>query len=130
MKLILIRGLPGSGKSTFAKTFNCFHVESDMFFIRDGKYEWKASENAEAARNREQFVRLALQCNMDVVVSDVFYQISEIEPYEKMAQEYGAIFSVYKMNNSYRDIHNVSQCHIEIFKKRWEPYLSELIMHF
>lgn len=129
MKLILIRGLPGSGKSTFAKTFNCFHVESDMFFIRDGKYEWTASKNAEAARNREQFVRLALQCNMDVVVSDVFYQTSEIEPYIKMAQEYRADFTVYKMNNSFRNIHNVSQVQLEIFKKRWEEFPSEIVMH-
>ena len=130
MRLILIRGLPGSGKSTYAKTFNIFHVESDMFFQRDGKYEWKASENAEAARNREKFVRLALQCNMDVVVSDVFYQISEIETYEKMAEEFGATFTVYKMNNLYRDVHNVSQHHIEIFKKRWENFPPEIVLHF
>jgi len=43
-KLILVRGLPGSGKSTFAKTFGCLHVEADMFYIVGGKYRFDGTE--------------------------------------------------------------------------------------
>ncbi len=42
--LILIRGLPGSGKTTFAKelasTFGVKHYEADMFFEVDGVYKF------------------------------------------------------------------------------------------
>lgn len=38
--LTLVRGLPGSGKSTLAKTIRdttgAVHLESDMFFMKDG----------------------------------------------------------------------------------------------
>ena len=44
-KLILIRGLPGSGKSTFAKDLqdlntDLYHYESDAFLMDDSKYVW------------------------------------------------------------------------------------------
>ena len=45
-KLILLRGIPGSGKSTFAKSISnesTGHIESDMFFIKDGEYKFDGS---------------------------------------------------------------------------------------
>ena len=40
-KLIIIRGLPGSGKSTFAKSLNCTHFETDMYFTdSEGNYNF------------------------------------------------------------------------------------------
>jgi adenylate kinase family enzyme len=46
-RLIIIRGLPGSGKSTFAKSyFNGYiHLEADMYFVQpDGSYDWVAEQ--------------------------------------------------------------------------------------
>jgi predicted kinase len=40
--LTIVRGLPGSGKSTYAKSLNVFHIEADMFCMKDGKYEFDA----------------------------------------------------------------------------------------
>lgn len=38
MKLLLVRGIPGSGKSTYAKQWaeenNAVHVEADMYFVQ------------------------------------------------------------------------------------------------
>lgn len=41
-KLTIIRCLPGSGKSTYAARNypNTFHVETDMFHIHDGEYDF------------------------------------------------------------------------------------------
>ena len=45
-ELVLIRGLPGSGKSTIAKELAVTgfeHFEADMFFPVDGVYRYEAS---------------------------------------------------------------------------------------
>lgn len=38
-KLIVVRGLPGSGKTTFAKSFGCFHVKNDCYHYHCGEYK-------------------------------------------------------------------------------------------
>jgi len=41
----LIRGLPGSGKTTMAKKIEGFeHFEADQYFEKDGSYEFDPSE--------------------------------------------------------------------------------------
>ena len=43
-QLILLRGLPGSGKSTFAKSLGGIHIEADQYFMQDGEYKFDASQ--------------------------------------------------------------------------------------
>ena len=38
--LYIVRGIPGSGKSTFAKSLGGTHFEADMFFMKDGEYKF------------------------------------------------------------------------------------------
>jgi len=47
-QLILLRGLPGSGKSTFANLLGGIHVEADQYFIQDGEYKFDASKLKQA----------------------------------------------------------------------------------
>lgn len=56
--LYIIRGLPGSGKSTFAstlaKSLNAVHFEEDMYLTeRDGTYLW----------SEERFTRAICVCH-------------------------------------------------------------------
>ena len=48
--LTLIRGVSGSGKSTFAKTLNGIHLETDMYFIDPvtGEYNWDGEKIKQA----------------------------------------------------------------------------------
>ncbi len=46
--LYIVRGLPGSGKSTFAKFVGDSFVEADMFFMKNGKYEFDMSKIRDA----------------------------------------------------------------------------------
>ena len=36
-KLILLRGIPGCGKSTLAKSLGGIHIEADQYFMEDGE---------------------------------------------------------------------------------------------
>ena len=46
--LYIARGLPSSGKSTFAKTLGGTHFEADMFFMVDGEYKFDHTKLKEA----------------------------------------------------------------------------------
>jgi adenylate kinase family enzyme len=46
--IYLVRGIPGSGKSTFAKSLGGTHFETDQFFMVDGKYNFDGSKLKEA----------------------------------------------------------------------------------
>lgn len=49
MKLVLIRGLPGSGKSTIARAMAAYeHYEADMYFEKGGEYCYDASKIKDA----------------------------------------------------------------------------------
>jgi len=47
-ELFLLRGLPGAGKSTLAKSLGGKHIEADMYFEYEGKYKFDASRLKEA----------------------------------------------------------------------------------
>lgn len=47
--LYIVRGLPGSGKSTFAKSLGGVNYEADMFFINEnGEYNFDPSKLKDA----------------------------------------------------------------------------------
>lgn len=117
-RLVLIRGLPGSGKSTLAKSMTDFvHVEADMFFERDGSYCFDASQLDEAHQYCFQRAREALQKGLNVVVSNTFVKLSEMEPYQAL----GVPTHVIEATGRFKNIHNVSESVIEEMMEKWEP---------
>ena len=92
--LYLVRGIPGSGKSTFAKTLvkkDYCHKEADMYFVdADGKYNFKPSQIKDAHKwCQEEVDNLMRYSHSPVVVSNTFTQEWEMEPYFEMAKEFG-----------------------------------------
>jgi predicted kinase len=98
--LYIVRGIPGSGKSTFAKTLvtkDYCHKEADMFFIdRDGNYNFNPSQIKDAHKWCQEEMNLLMRLeHSPVVVSNTFTQEWEMGPYFELAKEYGyKIFTI------------------------------------
>lgn len=133
--LYIIRGLPGSGKSTFAKRLldmsdmGCWveHWEADMFMHgRDG-YKFQPEMLKEAHRLYQVSVFKGLEYkgvypDVQIIVSNTFTRIWEMQPYIDYCKENGHTFTVITCEGNYGNIHDVPSEAIERMKKRWEKY--------
>ena len=125
--LTIIRGLPGSGKSTFAKSLGVFHVEADMYHMKNGLYSFDVSRKNDAHRWCKDVVMFALANKMDCVVSNTFTQKWEIDPYIKIAKECDADIKIYRMIGKFESIHNVPEDVIKSMEDRFENIEFEII---
>jgi predicted kinase len=124
-ELIILRGIPGSGKSTFAKLVCNQHVEADMFFIQDGEYKFDASKLKAAHAWCQAKTEEWMKKRYNVVVSNTFTQEWEMEAYYKLAEQYGYRVHSIIMENRHEGIneHNVPTDKLEQMKNRFEVKL-------
>jgi predicted kinase len=105
--LYIVRGIPGSGKSTFAKKLvgeDFLVFEADKYFINqdNGKYEFDISKIKDAHKWCQNLVENCMKDNMinnqyypEIAVSNTFTQEWEMRPYFELAKNYGyKVFSV------------------------------------
>lgn len=126
--LYIVRGIPGSGKSTFAKTLGGTHFETDEFFMVDGEYKFDPTKLKEAHRWCQDSVNTAMILNHTaglnnvIVVSNTFTQEWEMEPYFQMADTYGyKVFSVIVENrHGGINTHGVPEDKLQAMRDRFE----------
>ena len=130
--LTLVRGLPGSGKSTFANLItNEFSIcEADKFFTdKEGNYKFDATKISEAHKWCREQVEIRMKDNEvnpqfypEIVVSNTFTQEWEMEAYYKLAEQYGyKVFSII-VENRHDGVnqHGVPAEKLEQMKNRFE----------
>ncbi len=116
-EIILIRGLPGSGKTTIAKQMRGYiHLEADMFFEVDGDYIFDSAKVKDAHNWCVASAKAALDNGHNVVVSNTFAKIWEMERYTKL----GYPFKVIEAKGTWVNVHGVPEDKIEMMKVRWE----------
>lgn len=126
MTLYIIRGIPGSGKTTRAKEIlnsnpEVKHYEADMYFTdENGNYTFTPSKIKNAHEWCKDNVEQALKSGNSVVVSNTFTQQWEFKPYIKLAEKYNASVVVEVVKGAYTNIHGVPTEIIEKMKMRWE----------
>lgn len=123
-RLQIIRGLPGSGKTSLAldRYSHLMRVETDMFFSRCGKYVFTLELNKKAVKWFNKTISTFCKTGMDFVVTGVF--AAHTERLEKTIQaglDNGYEVYIKTLTSNYGNIHNVPQAHLNAMKLCFVP---------
>ena len=128
-KLILLRGLPGSGKSTAAKLFQgsgySSHYEADMYFINEetGEYQFDPSK-LKLAHNwcAIQTQKAMVDEIPTIVISNTFTQEWEMDNYRELAKmhDYQVFTLIVENRHSGVNVHGVPVDKLKAMEERFE----------
>jgi predicted kinase len=129
--LILLRGIPGSGKSTLGEIIlqttqqqKPDVLSADNFFVdENGVYNFDSTKLKEAHNMCQQKCaeRMRLEFSK-IVVANTFTQEWEMQPYFEMAKRYGYRIHTIIVENRHgsKNVHNVPDDKLEQMKDRFE----------
>ncbi len=88
-ELFIIRGLPGSGKTSLGNKLSLLLYAADDFFVdAEGRYKFDPSKLGQAHAQCQENVRKALEFGCEkVAVTNTFTQRWEIQPYLDIVAE-------------------------------------------
>ena len=122
--LLILRGLPGAGKSTFAsylkKMYGFKVVEADQYMMENGQYKFDPKKLGWAHNQCKEAVRQYIQEDECIVVSNTNTQRWEMQPYIDMATAAYYIVKEHTLHTNFGNIHGVPEEKVEIMRKRWE----------
>ena len=132
--LVLVRGVPGTGKSTFGELLALVgegrvrHLEADQFFCVSGQYRFDPAKLHAAHKWCQEETQLAmLQKYPLIVVTNTFTRNKEMNPYRNFAATLGyrvTILSVERLHPpcalAHRNVHGVPEHKIVEMLNRWE----------
>lgn len=130
--IVLIRGMPGSGKNFFAKDHmfsddDCI-ISADDYFMLDDKYVFDANKLTDAHNNCLSRARHKLQKGFGIIVCNTFSCHWEMYPYIRSAKDLNCSVTVIDLYDGgltdqelfERNTHNVPLATIQSMRARWE----------
>jgi predicted kinase len=119
-KAYVMRGLPGCGKSTLAKTFIPATIcSADDHYIKNGKYVFDPAElgNAHAACLKK-FTEAVIRGDDVVICDNTNLSPVDAAPYMALAQAYGyetklITVNIDEVTSATRNVHGVPEAHIK-----------------
>lgn len=129
-ELVLVRAPSGYGKSTYTKkNFGSYeHYEADMFFMRDGEYQFDRNKLGAAHQWCQTMTKQALSSGKNVVVSNTSTTLREVNDYIKIAKDCNVPVRVIRLNRQFKNVHNVPDEIVANMKKRMQDYPGETIL--
>jgi len=121
--LIIVRGIPGSGKTTFARMLGKAVCCADDWFMRDGIYKWDYRNISEAhdwcQRKCSRFMQVGIE---RVIVANTSITEKAMIPYFDMAEIFGyKVFSIIVENrHGSTSIHNVPEETLENMRSKFD----------
>lgn len=130
--LILLRGLPGAGKSTLADVLSenkwpVFSVDSFFTDAVTQEYQFRFEDNHLAYKACQQGTETAMQNRIEKIFVDNTFTLEwEMEPYFKLAGAYNYRLFVLTVENRHqgKNIHRISE---EQVKKMADKYKVVLL---
>lgn len=128
--LILLRGLPGSGKTSLAgilrtKDTPVFSVD-DYFTSSDGVYHFEFDKNHLAYATCIENTRNAMKQGVQKIIIDNTFTLEwEMEPYFKLASEFQYFIFVVTVENrnGNSNVHDVSQDQLQKMAEKYKVVL-------
>ncbi len=124
--LYLIRGIPGSGKTTLGKQIlkgtNGVLVSADDYFTSsDGSYNFDPTKICEAHRSCQVRSNDAMSKGITpVVVANVFHKRLHMQPYLEYAEKHGYHVVEICVSSGFKNVHGCPEDKVRIFKDTFE----------
>lgn len=136
-EVFLLRGLPGSGKSTIAQSLmhghtNSYHFEADQYFTDvEGNYEFDPGKIKQAHFECMSLFKASLRSNVfasyaRIIVSNTFTREWEFRTYKKLAEKAGFTVHTLIVENWHQstNVHCVPEQTISTMEDRFEIKLN------
>ena len=129
--LFLLRGLPGSGKTTAAKELSeCgkYPVLSvdDFFTDEKGGYKFEFEKNYLAYKHCEERTRTAMEKGISKIFLDNTFTIEwEMEPYFKLAAQFNYRIFVFTVENRHKgnNVHGIPEEQLHKMAEKYKVIL-------
>ncbi len=126
--ITLVRGLPGSGKTSFAEHLVGLRFAADDYFLESGEYTFVPSDLPKAHAWCLERATHALGAGSSIVIHNTFTQRWEMEPYFILAESFNVrlfVASIYDGGLTdeelfARNTHGVPLLSIKAMRERWE----------
>lgn len=129
--LLALRGIPGSGKSSLAKSISFTNgapiYSIDSYFEDEaGEYHFDYQKNHLAYKDCEAKTKQALELGVPFVIVDNTFTLDwELEPYIRLAKEFGYRLFVVTVENRHggKNTHQIPEDQIEKMKGKYKLVL-------
>lgn len=124
--LYLIRGIPGSGKTTLGNqiikgTKGVLFSADDYFTTPDGSYNFDPTKICDAHRSCQVKSTAAMAKGITpVVVANVFHKRVHMQPYMEYAENHGYHVVEICVSSSFKNVHGCPEDKVRIFKETFE----------